>query len=222
MNYRLSRNGQIFGPYTEAEVRQYLASGNIAWTDLVQGEGAAEWVPVSQLFAAASAGPAPPAYRAASAAPIALYPDPPDFPWWGALLLGLITGGVFFVVWDVVEASWLKRLERGSTGLLLYIAVAVLYLFKLPGIWYTVNYNLFDGPLVRTHVPGLGVAGLILTIAARFVFRRELLEHFNGPEPLGLRLNAFWTLLFGGLYFQYHFNRINEVKRAAQVSVPTI
>jgi hypothetical protein len=26
--------------------------------------------------------------------------------------------------------------------------------------------------------------------------------------------------MFGGLYFQYHFNRINEVKRALHVSVP--
>ena len=66
---------------------------------------------------------------------------------------------------------------------------------------------------------GMGLAGLLLAIAARFVFRNELLRHFNGPEPLGLRLNAFWTLLFGGLYFQFHFNRINEQKRRLGVNV---
>lgn len=217
MTYRIARNGQVFGPYTEGEIRQYLASGNILLIDLAQAEGQADWVPVSQLFSWAGSAQTPPQQR-----PAALYPDPPDFPWWGALLLGIITGGVFFVVWDVIEASWLRRIERGSTALLLYVGVAILYLFKLPGIWYTVDYNVFSGPLVHTHTPGLGLAGLVLTIVARFVFRRELLEHFNGPEPLGLRLNAFWTLIFGGLYFQYHFNRINELKRVAQVSVPTI
>jgi hypothetical protein len=67
---------------------------------------------------------------------------------------------------------------------------------------------------------GLGLAGLALAIVARFVFRNELLRHFNGPEPLGLRLNAFWTLLFGGLYFQFHFNRINERKRMLRMNVP--
>ncbi len=124
------------------------------------------------------------------------------------------------MVWDVVEASWLRRVERGSSALLLYLAAAILYLFKLPGLWATVRYNAFGGPLLESHLPGLGLAGLILILVARFVFRRELLDHFNGPEPLGLHLNSFWTLLFGGLYFQFKFNRINERKRALRVSVP--
>ena len=222
MTYRIARNEQIYGPYTEAEVRQYLATGNILLSDLAQVEGTSDWVPLVEMFpfAAAAYSATPQGVVGGAAAAMPLFPDPPDFPWWAALLLGIFTGGIFFVIWDLVEASWLRRLERGSAALMLYIAVAVLYLFKLPSIWHTVDYNAFGGPLVHTHMPGLGMAGLILTITARFVFRRELLEHFNGPEPIGLRLNAFWTLLFGGLYFQYHFNRINELKRAMHVSVP--
>lgn len=220
MTYRIARNGQTYGPYTEAEVRQYLASGNILASDLAQPEGAEDWIPVLELFPLAATPYADTQATAAAAAAMPLYPDPPDFPWWVALILGIVTGGIFFVIWDLVEASWLRRIERGSAALMLYIAVAVVFLFKLPGMWATVNYNAFGGPLVHTHMPGLGLAGLILTITARFVFRRELLNHFNGPEPIGLRLNGFWTLLFGGLYFQYHFNRINEIKRAMHVSVP--
>lgn len=250
MTYRISRNDQIYGPYTEAEVRQYIGSGHILLTDLAQpaeSSGSTEWALVGAVFASyiaqtyvnrdagarppgipaapAAAYPAGPAAAYAAApypsAPAALFPDPPDLPWWLALILGIITFGFFFVVWDIVEASWLRRVERGSSALLLYIAVAVLYLIRLPGSWATVRYNIGGEPSVYSHAPGLALAALILIIVARFVFRRELLAHFNGPEPLNLHLNGFWTLVFGGLYFQYKFNRINRRKRDLQVSVPS-
>ena len=152
--------------------------------------------------------------------PAQSYPDPPDFPWWAALLLLFITGGLFMVVWDIVEASWMKRINKGTSALLLYIGVAVLYLFKLPSMWSTMDYNMFGGPLVHTSGT-LGSIAFILVIAARFVFRRELLEHFNHQERIGLKLSGFLTLILGGVYFQYHFNKINELKRATNRSVTT-
>ena len=220
MTYRIARGGQIFGPYTDAEMRQYLASGNIGLIDLAQMEGSGSWLRVGDLFPATGA-PLPPVSPPLRAAAPLMYADPPDFPWWGALLLGMVTGGIFFVVWDIVEASWLKRIERGSTSLLLYIAVAVLYLFKLPGMVSTMNYNMFGGPLAHPHGV-LGTALFVVGIVARFRFRRELQEHFNLREGVGLRLNGFWTFLLGGVYFQYHFNRINAIKRATNRSVPAM
>jgi hypothetical protein len=205
----------MFGPYTTAEVQRYLASGQVLPTDLAQAEGMAEWLPVGELFPAA---PLPPAVR-----PV-LFPDPPDLPWWVALLLGIVTGGLFFVIWDIVEAAWLRRVALASAALGLYVVVAVLYVLRLPQAWHSIAYNAFNGPpMVATPLGDfVGLAGLALAIVARFVLRGELLRHFNGPEPLGLRLNAFWTLLFGGLYFQFHFNRINERKRMLRVSVPGV
>ncbi len=220
MTYRVARSGQTFGPYTDAEIRQYLASGNIGMSDMVQAEGTGEWVPVLQLFPLTSVPPVMPTPPVVG--PKVLYPDPPDFPWWGALLLGIVTGGLFFVVWDIVEASWLKRIESKSTAFLLYIGVAVFYLFKLPGIWSTMNYNMFGGPNVHVHNGGVGGISFILMIVARFIFRRELLEHFNVREGISLQLSGFWTLVLGGLYFQYHFNKINELKRATNRSVPAV
>ena len=80
---------------------------------------------------------------------------------------------------------------------------------------------MFGGPFyVYPHAAGLGLISIVLALASRFVFRAELLRHFNGPEPMGLHLSWWMTLFFGGLYFQYHFNRINELKRALRVSVP--
>ncbi|HLI75791.1 MAG TPA: DUF4339 domain-containing protein [Acidobacteriaceae bacterium] len=221
MTYRIARGGQTFGPYTDAEIRQYLITGNIGMADLVQAEGSGEWVPVLQIFPLTQVPPMP-AAAPYIPGPKVLYPDPPDFPWWGALLLGMVTGFLFFVVWDIVQASWLKRIDKGSRAFLLYIGLAVLYVFKLPGMWSTMDYNMFGGPLVHSHGGTLSGLGFVLAIVARFVFRRELLEHFNGREGIPLQLNGFLTLIFGGLYFQYQFNKINEVKRATNRSVPAV
>lgn len=218
MTYRIARHGQTFGPYSEGEIRQYIASGNIGATDYVQAEGAAEWLTVAQVFPVNSI-PFAPVSATKVAAPAAVYPDPPDLPWWAALLIGLVTGGVFFVVWDIVQAAWLKRIEKDSTALLWYIGVAVMYLFKLPSMWSTMNFNIFGGPNLHTHGGTLGGLSFVLAIVARFVFRRELLDHFNQREGIPLRLSGLWTLVFGGVYFQWHFNRINELKRASNTSM---
>jgi hypothetical protein len=206
----------MFGPYTTAEVQRYLTTGEVLPTDLAQAEGMAEWLPVGELFPAAT--------LPAAQIPTALFPDPPDLPWWVALLLGIVTGGLFFVIWDIVETWWMRRVALRSAALGLYVVVAVLYVLRLPQAWHSVAYNAFNGPLIVATPLGdfVGLAGLALAIVARFVFRGELLRHFNEAEPLGLRLNAFWTLLFGGLYFQFHFNRINEQKRAMRISVPGV
>lgn len=240
MIYRISRNGQIFGPYTEAQVRQYLVSGNIAVTDYAQLEGTVEWVPVLQFFPlTATPGqdpgqesgqvpgqvprqvPGQPAGPMPATGPSRLHPDPPDFPWWAVLLLAMITGGVFIVVWDIVQAAWVRRVQPASQALALYVGVAVVFLLRLPASWEAIDFNLFDGPPVGPHHGFiLFLVWLGLFIASRTAIRRDLLQHFNGPEPIGLRLNAFLVYLFGGLYIQYHFNRINEIKRAMHVSVP--
>lgn len=87
MTYRVARGGQVFGPYSEGEVRQYIASGNIGPTDRIQLENG-EWAPVTNLFPmqeprpiAAAPMPVP--------GPRAVYANPPDLPWWA--LLGLST-----------------------------------------------------------------------------------------------------------------------------------
>ena len=228
MTFRIARNQQIFGPYTEAEVRQYLASGNILPSDLAQPEGTADWLPVSQLFPSQSSAPFG-AQAGASTAPqsptagLGRYPDPPDLPWWVALLLGIVTGGIFFVIWDIVQASWLRRVQPASNALALYIAIAVVFVVRLPASWATIEYNIFAGPPVGPHHGFLlFLVWLGLYLASRTVMRQDLLRHFNGSEPIGLRLNAFLTYLFGGLYFQYHFNQINEIKRAMHASIPSL
>ena len=218
MTYRIARNGTIHGPYSVAEVQRYLASGNILPSDLAQGETMDEWLPVGDLFPAAPViAPVHPGGLPA------LFRDPPNLPWWVALLLEILTAGIFFVIWDLVEAAWMRRVERSSIALYFYIAAALLFLVNVPNSVQSVTHALFDGPLVNApYAFALSLTGWTIRLIARFVFRSELLRHFNAREPIGLRLNWFLTLVFGGLYFQYHFNRINEVKRTLRVSVPGV
>jgi hypothetical protein len=218
MTYRIARNGQIYGPYSLIEVQRYLASGRILPTDLTQSDSMQEWLPIEQLFPTTPS----PAVPHPGGLP-KLFPDPPNLPWVIALIIGIFTLGFFFQIWDIVESAWMRRVDRSSTALYLYLAEGIVYLIKLPLTFHTIAYNLGYGlPVEAGHSAILTLLGLILFLLSRFVFRNELLRHFNGPEPIGLRLNWFLTLLFGGLYFQYHFNRINELKRTLRISVPAV
>lgn len=217
MTYRVARNGQIYGPYSLLEIERHISTGNIVATDLAQPEGGEEWLTIESLF---PTSPIPVARSLPGGLPT-LYPDPPNLPWWLMLLLSALTLGIFSTVWDVYESFWLRRIDRTSLSIFFYIASAVVFFMKLPGTWHTVLYNIGWSEGVPE---GSSLLFMLFTIAiaitARFLFRKELLRHFNGREPIGLRLSWFLTLCCGGVYFQYHFNRINAVKHTLRVSVP--
>jgi hypothetical protein len=60
----------------------------------------------------------------------------------------------------------------------------------------------------------------LLWIVVIFELREELLEHYNGREPIGLRLNWFFTILGSVIYFQHALNKITKEKEVAAESVP--
>jgi GYF domain 2 len=57
MNYFLFLNGQQTGPYTEDQLRQFLAAGQIQATDFAWYEGLADWAPIASLLPAETAAP---------------------------------------------------------------------------------------------------------------------------------------------------------------------
>lgn len=73
-----------------------------------------------------------------------------------------------------------------------------------------------QGQTPRTHPFAILISILtfVSVIVYRFAMKTTLEQHFNGPEPIGLRLGPIMTFFFGGLYFQYHFNKINQMKQA--------
>ena len=213
MHYHVTRNGQTYGPYTLEDLQRYVASGHILSTDLAKSDEGAEWVQVGQLLGGAPVQgyPAPPAY---AAAPGAATENPPNLHWALELLLGFFTCGLFVVVWNLVLAAWAKRIEPMSQALMYYIIATVLIVVN-SGSSFGVIIAIAHHQQPHQHIAGslIGLAAWVVRLIARFVLRDTLEQHYNGPEPLGLRLSAVMTFFFGGIYFQYKLNEINAVKQ---------
>lgn len=226
MTYQVSRNGQLYGPYTLEDLQRYVASGNVLPTDLGRSDEMSEWVPVGQILSgqipavqpAVGVGGVGAAYGAPVGYPapsLNAYPDPPNLNWGLEFLLGLLTCGLFVAVWNLVIASWSKRIEPASRALEYYIVATVLVVLNLSGsaggvIAFVHHHHHHQSVLTSL----LSLASWVVRLMARFTLRDVLERHFNGPEPLGLRLSAVMTFFFGGLYIQYKLNRINEIKEA--------
>ena len=217
MDYRISRGGETYGPYTEAELRDYIASGNVSLSDLARSDKMKKWRPVRRVLP-----------KQKKARPQTLQVQgfradvlsPPDIPWWMAFVLDVLTGFSFFVAWDIIEGIWIYRVRGKSRALAYYVIAGVLFAINAPAYYSAVNDVTGNSLGVPWHTKLLGFTGILLAattialrIVGRFVMRRELLEHYSQEEPVGLQLSWWKTLLLGGLYFQYHFNHINELKR---------
>jgi hypothetical protein len=214
MTYQVSRNGQMYGPYTLEDLQRYVASGNVLPTDLAKSEDMPDWLPVSQILGGAAV--ASPVYASPAdygASPGAQYPDPPNLNWGLELLLGFLTCGLFVVVWNLIIAAWANRVQPASKALMYYIVATVLIVLNVGGSWGVMISIAHHHPHHQSVLGSLiSLAAWVVRLVARFTLRDTLEQHFNGPEPLGLRLNAVMTFFFGGIYFQYKLNRINEVK----------
>lgn len=230
MLYQVSRNGQMYGPYTLEDLQRYVASGNVLPTDMAKSEEMMEWLPVAQILgqipgyvaaeapavpmgvAAPYAGGGTPAYPAAMP-----YPDPPNLHWALVLVIGIFTCGLFFIVWDFVQSVWMRKVNPRSNALFFYIAELVV---NFGGSITRMALIASSGFALHRNYYGIGIPTSVITIIllelARFDMHRAMEEHFNGPEPVGLSLNGAMTFFFGSLYFQYHFSRINEMKRIAR------
>jgi len=224
MLYHISRDGQNYGPYTLEDVQRYVASGNVLLTDMARAEDATEWVPVSQLLGAGAvaAGMAQQPVTAYPAAPVpgaiapaGIYPDPPNLHWALVLVIGIFTCGLFLIVWNFVQAVWMRRVNPRSNALFFYIGYVVISF----GGGFS-RFALMAASGFHSHLWGLGgsmwLISFVVIELGYFDLRRSMEEHFNGPEPMGLTLSPVMTFFFGPFYFQYHMSRINEVKRIAR------
>lgn len=210
MQYQVSRNGQMYGPYTLEDLQRYVASGHILPTDLAKSEDMPEWLPVSQVLVMPSAYAAPTTYGQPSAV---AYPDSPNLNWALELLLGFLTCILFVIAWNLVIAAWAKRVQPASNALMYYIIATVLMVLNFGGSYGSVLAAMHHQPHQQSLLGGfIAIATWVIRLIARFTLRDTLEQHYNGPEPLGLRLSAVMTFFFGGIYFQYKLNRINEIK----------
>jgi len=225
MEYQVSRDGTMFGPYTEDELREYSVSGNIVGTDLVRPPGTEKWTPLKKVLKRLDEQQKALEAKEKKSKALRLeglradVPSPPDMPWWLAAALDVATGLTFFVAWDIVEGIWMYRVQRESKAMWYYLLAGAMFAVNAPAIYSSSMHYLFGTAVTTsTHAEWLGALSFVVRIFARFSMRKSLLQHYNQTEPIGLKLSKFWTLLFGGLYFQYHFNRINEGKRVMEAA----
>jgi hypothetical protein len=210
LTYQISRDGQEFGPYSLADVQRYVGTGNILLTDLARAEGSTDWSPVSQVIGTIAVPQqlAPTGYAATVTFQ---YPDPPNLHWGLVILFAILTCGFFVYAWDIVQALYVKKLQPTSQALMYYIAGLGLLVVAI-------------GIGIGAHNPDFSrifnIVGTVILIVGRFNLRKSLEEHFTTVEPIGLTLSGAMTFFFGPFYFQYHFNRINEIKRAALSTRP--
>jgi GYF domain 2 len=220
MTYQVSRNGQMYGPYTLEDLQRYVASGNVLPTDLAKSEDMPEWLPVAQILGTPGAPGTPTLAYAPPAAypqPTGIgYPDPPNLHWGLELLLGFFTCGLFVIVWNIIIAVWSNRIQPASKALMFYIIATVLVVLNFGGSWGVIIAVAQHHPYPHHGLLGnlLGLASWIVRLIARFTLRDTIEQHYNGPEPLGIRLNPVMTFFFGGIYFQYKLNEINQIKQA--------
>ena len=219
MNYFIKRDLNEYGPYTLADLQKYVASGNILLTDLCRSEGLTEWVPVSQVIGNIPVPAAPPAHAApaAYAAPaVSPYPPPPNLHWAVCVLLSIVTCGIFSVVWIMVEAVWVKKVQPASKGVTFFGIVIGLWLLSfvlsISGAVSSARVGHPDGSLQAIQAI-ITIGYCIVWIVGAFNMRDSIEEHFNSAEPIGLSLSGVMTFFFNVWYFQYHFTKINEMKR---------
>jgi hypothetical protein len=211
MNYFIKRDLSEFGPYTLAELQRYTSTGNVLLTDLCRSEGMTDWTPVSEVIGnipVPVAAPAPPA--GAMPAAVSQYPPPPSLHWGVAVLLGIITCGIFGWVWALVQASWMKKVQPASKALMFYgIAIGLMLISVFTGI----------GQGQQRTVTGISslfnLAGAIMWIIASFSMRSSIEEHFSSADPMpsAASLSGVMTFFFNVYYFQYHFTKVNEAKQ---------
>lgn len=249
MNYHITRGDRSYGPYTLADLQRYVASGHILPADLALGDEMTTSVPVAEILnpSGQPRTSVPPPFQGAgdptamgyqigygqppSEAPMAQFDDPPNLHWALVLLFDALTFGLFQMVWNIIFSVWMRRVQPNGKAIFFYIAGYVL------GFVYTIGYlpgfleqmrhvmahDLAFQPDTthRSFLYLIAFAGWAAKLVARFAMKGSLEEHYNTVEPIGLRLNWFLVLVFGGIYIQSQLNRVNRIKQAIRYGTGT-
>jgi hypothetical protein len=217
MSYRIKRGDQEFGPYSLADLQQFVQTGHIAAEDLAQSEGVSEWIPVSQILGNIPIPPAPQPYGGTD--PGADYaqqivPLPPNLHWGWLLLLNLVTRSFFSCIWALLQANWACKLSKKNTALVL---IAMYPAGMISGTIAVVIAKAAGEQSLSVLGLVLILAGSICLIVGSFKIRDAMEEYYNSVENIGLSLGPVMTFFFNVLYFQYHINRIARWKRTGEL-----
>ena len=228
MNYHVIRDDQEFGPYSLADLQQYVAQGSILPTDHARSEGMEQTVEVQQIIGNIPVPAAPasqnygqvPGYTAgytgspespATAPPVGL---PPGLHWVIVLVLTGVTFGVFAWVWMFVEASYVKKIRPQSKALV-YYAIALAGLLIGSFIAGMLQETMPDASKILGGLSQLSF--IVLLQVGHFSLKSSLEEYYTRVENIHLHLSGPMTFFFNTIYFQYHLSEIRRWKQTARL-----
>lgn len=207
MKYFIKREDKEYGPYSLADLQTYVQQGNVSPNDMARSEGMADWGPVSTIIGTITV-PVGGGFGAAPAMIQHRIELPPNMHWAVLLLLSIVTCHLFGIIWLFVQAAWVRKVRPDNRALFYLIAYfAAAFSAGVFGV-RTENAGLF-----------LNLIGVGFYLAGVFSIRGDMEDYFNHEENIGMRLSGVMTFFFGGTYFQYHFNEVNERRRAEGVVV---
>lgn len=217
MEYFVKRGEEKFGPYSLADLQQYVQSGRVLPEDLAQSEGMNEWVPVSQILGNI---PAPALTTPATAAPAAQdpVPLPPNLHWALLLLLVVLTRpylGFFNWIWAFVLANWARKLSGNNKPLVLVAMYPAGFMAAILGGAASAS---FDKDIAMVFAVICVFGGLIAYVFGIFSIRSAMEDYYNSRENIGLSLSGVMTFFFSTVYLQYHVNRLARWKKTGILS----
>lgn len=152
----------------------------------------------------------PSGYGTAAAPALSNPAVPVDLHWALVLLLGVISCGLFFSAWLIVEAAFARKIRPESKGLIL-LCIGI-------GGGFASSFargflNAFNGGASSPVLTILYLGCVVVQFIGIFTVRDDLQEYYNSVEPIGLRLSGVMTFFFSVFYFQYHLSRISRWKK---------
>lgn len=238
----IGQNGKQYGPYSEAQIRQWQREGKLSADAVAWREGMADWVPLATLFppqaAQPPAPPPPPAPPAPPPSPPAAdrtqgfsawhddapayderddVPMPPSLHWALVWLFAVLSFGIFGLVWPFIQASWVRKLDsRSNATLLLGLATGCVVL------GYPM-YIISLAALAHGGGSSLGLAGLLLLaswvlyLVAFFSMAGSMRDHLGGRD-LPLEIGGVTLFFFTMYYLQGQLSWVARWKRTGQVT----
>lgn len=222
----IGRDGQKYGPYTEANIRQWLREGQLTPDTLAWRLGMTEWMPLSTFGVAdpvadgMSPPPPPPppplqstgaAYGAAMSDDVReSFPRPPSMHWLVVLLLVVVTFGLFQWVWLFVQSNWVRRIDRSSSARGLFVA----------GLLVAFGGGFVSGAFNVPTMTVLGtLAGTVLVIVGCFSMAGSLRQE-AARLGLPLEIGGVTLFFFQMLYLQGQLTWLARWKDTGQTSPP--
>lgn len=231
-NIWIGQDGQRYGPYTEANLRQWIGEGRFGPGTLAWREGMAAWAPLAQLFPDATAV-APPPFSAPPPPPKTFsdgdvsgtattreqrrseLPSPPSLHWGLVLLFAILTLGLFGVIWPFVQSSWVRKIDRHSHATLL-LGLAL-------GCFVTGYALIIAAAPARGGSAGLPALGLVLLLAywvlylvAYFSMAGSLENRFRRGTPT-VHIGGVTLFFFNMYYLQGQLRWLARWKETGRV-----